>query len=138
MADAQRMSLPRNIANWIESSNYDIKTADHMFATKRYVYVLFMCHLATEKVIKALYEVIHEKIPPKTHNLVALLNAIELDVPEEQLQTIESLNDISIVTRYPEDIRALVKAFKKDRVGDYLNKTKVLFKWFKKDKRLKK
>lgn len=109
-----------------------------MFATKRYVYVLFMCHLATEKVIKALYEVIHEKISPKTHNLVALLNAIELDVPEELLQTIESLNDISLVTRYPEDIRALVKAFKKDRVEDYLNKIKMLLKWFKKDKRLKK
>jgi HEPN domain-containing protein len=108
-----------------------------MFATKRYVYVLFMCHLATEKAIKALYEVIHENIPPKTHNLVALLNAIELDVPEGLLQTIESLNDISIVTRYPEDIRALVRAFKKDRVEDYLNKTKALLKWLKKDKRLK-
>jgi len=54
IADEQRMPLPRNIANWIESSDYDIKTADHMYATKRYVYVLFMCHLATEKVIKAL------------------------------------------------------------------------------------
>jgi HEPN domain-containing protein len=131
------MLLPRNIANWIESSDYDIKTAENMFTTKRYVYVLFMCHLATEKMIKALYEVTHEKIPPKTHNLIALLNTIELDVPEEQLQTIESLNDISIVTRYPEDIRALVKAFKKERVEDYLNKTKRLLKWFKKDKRLK-
>jgi HEPN domain-containing protein len=33
-----------SIANWIKSSNYDIKTAEHMFATGRYVYVLFMCH----------------------------------------------------------------------------------------------
>jgi HEPN domain-containing protein len=137
MVVEQKMLLPRNIANWIESSDYDIKTAENMFTTKRYVYVLFMCHLATEKMIKALYEVTHEKIPPKTHNLIALLNTIELDVPEEQLQTIESLNDISIVTRYPEDIRALVKAFKKERVEDYLNKTKRLLKWFKKDKRLK-
>ena len=30
MADEQRMPLPRNIANWIESSDYDIKTADHI------------------------------------------------------------------------------------------------------------
>jgi HEPN domain-containing protein len=132
------MPLPKNIANWIESSDYDIKTADHMYTTKRYVYVLFMCHLATEKMIKALYEAKQEKIPPKTHNLVALLNEIELDVPEEQLKTIESLNDISVVTRYPEDIRALIKAFKKDRVEDYLKQTKRLLKWFKKDKRLKK
>jgi HEPN domain-containing protein len=101
------MPLHRNITNWIESSNYDIKTADHMYATKRYVYVLFMCHLATEKLIKAIYEATYEKIPPKSHNLVTLLQAIEVDVPEEKLKTIESLNDISVVTRYPEDIRAL-------------------------------
>jgi HEPN domain-containing protein len=67
-----------------------------------------------------------------------LLNKIALAVPEEHLKTIESLNDISIVTRYPEDIKALVKAFKKDRVENYLQKTKRVLKWLKKDERLKK
>jgi len=59
-------------------------------------------------------------------------------LPEEHLKTIEALNDISIVTRYPEDIKALVKAFTKDRVGDYLRKTKKVLKWLKQDERLKK
>jgi HEPN domain-containing protein len=40
--------------NWIESSDYDIKTAEAMFKSKRYLYVVFMCHLATEKMLKAL------------------------------------------------------------------------------------
>jgi HEPN domain-containing protein len=31
-------------------------------------------------------------MPPKTHNLVFLLNKIALNVPEEHLKTIESLN----------------------------------------------
>lgn len=126
------------IANWIKSSNYDIKTAEHMFATGRYVYVLFMCHLSVEKLLKALYEATYEKVPPKTHNLIYLSNAVKLEIPENLLQTIESLNDLSIVTRYPEDINALVKAFKKDRAADYLKKTKELLKWLKKDPRLKK
>ena len=47
-------------------------------------------------------------------------------------------NDISVVTRYPEDMKGLVKAFKKNRVEDYLQKTKRLLKWLKKDGRLKK
>ena len=132
------MSAIKSIANWVKSSNYDINTADHMFETKRYIYVLFMCHLATEKLIKALYEATTKEMPPKTHNLVSLLNKIALDVPDEHLKTIESLNDISIVTRYPEDIEALVKAFNKARAGDYLQKTKRVLKWLKKDERLKK
>jgi HEPN domain-containing protein len=127
-----------SITNWIKSSNYDIKTADHMFKTGRYVYVLFMCHLAVEKLLKALYEVTLKKIPPKTHNLIYLSNAAGIKVPEEHLKTVESLNDLSVVTRYPEDIEALIKSFKKDRVADYLKRTKELLKWLKRDSRLKK
>ena len=97
-----------------------------------------MCHLATEKMIKALYEATTKEIPLKTHNLVSLLGKITLNVPDEHLKTIESLNDISIVTRYPADIKALVKAFNKDRAEDYLQKTKRVLKWLKKDERLKK
>lgn len=102
------------------------------------MYVLFMCHLAVEKLLKALYEAQLKKAPPKTHNLIFLTNEVGLAVPEEHLKTLESLNDISVVTRYPEDIQALVKAFKKDRVEDYLTRTKGLLKWLKRDTRLKK
>ncbi|MBM4135706.1 MAG: HEPN domain-containing protein [Nitrospira sp.] len=71
-----------SITNWIKSSNYDIKTAEHMFMTGRYIYVLFMCHLAVEKLLKALYESISGKVPPKTHNLIYLTKAVNLELPE--------------------------------------------------------
>jgi HEPN domain-containing protein len=127
-----------SVTNWIESSNYDIKTAEHMFETKRYVYVLFMCHLATEKLLKAIFEATLKKPAQKTHNLIQLMNEIGIMVPEDYLKTLSSLNDLSVVTRYPEDMKALVKAFKRERVHDYLTKTKRLLKWLKQDKRLKK
>ncbi|TAN43594.1 MAG: HEPN domain-containing protein [Nitrospirae bacterium] len=92
-----------------------------------------MCHLSAEKLLKGLYAAALKKIPPKTHNLIHLLNATGVELPE----TIESLNALSIVTRYPEDIEAMVKAFKRKKAGDYLQKTKELLKWLKKDKRLR-
>ena len=99
--------------------------------------MLFMCHLSVEKLLKALYEAVLKKIPPKTHNLIYLSKSIGLEIPEKFLRTLESLNDLSIVTRYPEDMDGLVKAFKKERVAEYLNRTKALLKWLKKDERLK-
>ncbi len=108
-----------------------------MLETGRYIYVLFMCHLSVEKLLKALYEAILDKIPPKTHNLIYLSTIIDLKVPENHLKTLESLNDLSIVTRYPEDMDGLIKAFKKKRVEEYLQRTKALLKWLKKDARLK-
>jgi hypothetical protein len=73
----------------------------------------------------------------KTHNHI-LKNEVGLAVPDDHLKTLELLNDISVVTRYPEDIQALVKAFKKGRVEDYLSRTKGLLRWLKRDTRLKK
>jgi HEPN domain-containing protein len=129
--------MNKQVANWIKSSQYDLKTAEHMLKTGRYIYVLFMCHLSVEKLLKGLYEAILKKIAPKTHNLIYLLNATGIELAEQHLETLESLNDLSIVTRYPEDIDAMVKAFKRKKVADYLKKTKEMIKWLKKDKRLK-
>lgn len=128
--------MKKHVSNWIKSSNYDLKTSEHMFKTGRYIYVLFMCHLSVEKLLKGLYEVVLKKVAPKTHNLIYLSKTVGLELPRNHLETLESLNDLSIVTRYPEDIDALIKAFKKERVERYLKKTKELIKWLKKDKRL--
>jgi HEPN domain-containing protein len=127
--------VKKHVSNWIKSSNYDLKTSEHMFKTGRYIYVLFMCHLSVEKLLKGLYEVVLKKVAPKTHNLIYLSKTVGLELPRNHLETLESLNDLSIVTRYPEDIDALIKAFKKERVERYLKKTKELIKWLKKDKR---
>ena len=129
--------MDESIANWVKSSNYDLKTAEYMFKTGRYIYVLFMCHLSAEKLLKGLYEAVLIKMAPKTHNLIYLSNAVSLDLPEDHLETLVSLNDLSIVTRYPEDIDAMVKAFRKNKVEQYLKKTKGLIRWLKKDERLK-
>ena len=126
-----------SILNWIKSSDYDIKTAEHMFKTGRYIYVLFMCHLSVEKLLKGLYEAVLQKVPPKTHNLIYLSNAISLEIPEKYLRVMESLNDLSIVTRYPEDIDELIKSFNKKRVEEYRKRTKELLRWLKRDVRLR-
>ena len=41
--------MRKDTANWIALADYDIETARHMLATERYLYVVFLCHLALEK-----------------------------------------------------------------------------------------
>ena len=38
---------------WTELSEYDMKTAEAMLQSKRYLYVGFMAHQAIEKILKA-------------------------------------------------------------------------------------
>ena len=47
-----------------------------MFKEDRYFYAIFMCHLAIEKALKGLYQLKLEQVPPKTHNLIYLLDSL--------------------------------------------------------------
>ena len=51
------------VTYWTELSDYDIKTAEAMFESKRYLYVGFMAHQAIEKILKA-YFVNIKSTPP--------------------------------------------------------------------------
>jgi HEPN domain-containing protein len=86
-----------------KSAEYDLKTAESMFEAGRYIYVVFMCHLAIEKMLKAIVAQVTKQIPPKTHNLLYLIKLFDLKLPQELFDFISKINNVSIVTRYPED-----------------------------------
>ena len=62
----------KTIKYWLTTAEYDLVTAKSMLKTKRYLYVGFMCHQSIEKVLKAYYVKIKNKVPPYTHNLLFL------------------------------------------------------------------
>jgi HEPN domain-containing protein len=117
---------------WIKQAEYDLKTAGAMFAAKRYIYVIFMCHLAIEKAIKGIYAQATQTLPPKTHNLLALIEKSSLDVPGDLYDFIYRLNGVSIPTRYPEDIGKLKKDYNKKNTQAILEMSEVTLKWLKK------
>ena len=48
-------NIEDNINEWISIDLYDLETAQAMFNTGRYLYVVFMCQQAIEKLLKALF-----------------------------------------------------------------------------------
>lgn len=40
---------------WEEYAQYDLDTSDVMFDTGRYLYTVFMCQQAIEKIVKGIY-----------------------------------------------------------------------------------
>lgn len=65
--------MRKDTANWIALAEYDLETAHHMLTTGRFLYVVFMCHLALEKILKAHVTEITQSIPVKTHDLIYLI-----------------------------------------------------------------
>jgi HEPN domain-containing protein len=114
---------------WILQSNYDFETAEAMFKTGRYVYTVFMCHLSIEKVIKARYVKTLNKVPPKSHNLLWLAEEIKLEFTDNFSKFVFQLNDASLPTRYPQELKVAIKYYSKDVTEQILKKTKELQKW---------
>ena len=116
---------------WILQSDYDYETAVAMFSTARYVYTVFMCHLCIEKIIKAQYVKRRNKVAPKSHNLLWLASEIKLEFPENLYKFVFLLNDASLPTRYPQELKSSIKLYSKDVTEDILKKTKELHQWIK-------
>src|SRR4030042_1554598 len=124
--------------NWIDSSDYDFITADHMLQTERYIYVVFMCHLAIEKLLKAILHEVSGSLPSKTHDLIYLLKMADVRMPDHLSEFIGKINNASVVTRYPEDLSQILSAYPASVARDYFNKAREVLEWLKKDKRLRK
>jgi len=68
----------KDTANWIALADYDIETAHHMLAIERYLYVIFLCHLALEKLLKAHVAEFTQTVPIKTHDLQVISKTMSL------------------------------------------------------------
>jgi len=108
-----------------------------MLKTGRYVYVVFMCHIAIEKLLKAIVAEVTDKTPQKTHNLLYLIKLANLSIPQELFDFIAKINNSSVVTRYPEDFKMLITSYPEEIVREYHENTEKVLKWLRQNEKLK-
>ena len=116
---------------WLKQADYDMDTADAMYDNGRYFYAVFMSHLSIEKALKGLFYKVLEEAPPKTHNLLYLLNKIGKKPGHELEKFIIKLNTASIATRYPDDLAKIQAAYSEEVTKDIIIKSKDILKWIK-------
>ena len=122
-------------ANWLAQVDYDIATAEQMLHAGRYIYVIFMSHMALEKALKALVTEETQKLPPRTHNLIDLAQRAHVVLSQEQQDFLGKINNTSVVVRYPDDLSALVSQYPEAIAQDYLERTRELILWVRQDPR---
>ncbi len=113
-----------DITQWIDLSNYDMETGVAMQKAGRYLYVLFCCQQAVEKRLKALIVKNKQQFPPKTHDLMRLLDLAAIEMTMEQNFFLRKLTNYYIETRYPEEMKELSREGNKELSALYLKRTK--------------
>ncbi len=124
--------MNKNPEEWLKQADYDIITAEIMFDNKRFFYAVFMCHLSVEKALKGLYLERLKEIPPKTHNLVYLVEKIKVPLPENLYDTVFALNRVSVPTRYPDDLQRMLKDYNEERTKKIIDSGIEVLQWLKK------
>lgn len=118
---------------WLEHATYDLKTAEAMLKTGRYLYVAFMCQQAIEKLIKGIIQEKTQTTPPYNHRLVALLEVAGIPADAQQLDFLDLLTRYYINSRYPDHKQKLSKTLNQKTSKLLLEKTREYFQWLKSD-----
>lgn len=97
------MDIQKQTDYWIKSAKDDLITAELLIENNRTLHGLFWCHLTIEKTIKAHVVLATKQVPPKTHNLLWLIEKTGLKLNEEQHNLLGELMVYQLEGRYPEN-----------------------------------
>ena len=125
------MNVDEKVEYWLDIASYDLKTAQAMLKTKRFLYVGFMCHQVIEKALKAYHWGKKREEPDYIHNLIRLCEMSGLNeiLSESQTQLIDTLMPLNIQARYPKDKELLLKQLDHKKCKEIFENTRELFKW---------
>lgn len=123
--------LRQLIVYWQEGSDYDWKTAQGLFRSRRFPYALFLGHLSLEKLLKGLIVKHSGDHAPFTHNLVFLAGKLPVEVSKERVSFLEEINSFNLEARYPDEKKALYKKATKEYTKRILDEIKGVRQWLK-------
>jgi HEPN domain-containing protein len=118
---------------WLDIAEYDIVTAETMFTSGRYLYVVFMCQQSLEKLSKGLYCYYIGDNVPRVHNISFIfnkvLNMLNIEVAEETFVLFDRLVAYYIQGRYPSYKEKISQVVGRSEAKDILKASKEVFNW---------
>ena len=115
---------------WWQQAQGDLETARDNFQTRHYDACAFYSQQAAEKALKALHIHLLRQMPPKTHDLHRLVDA--LPFPPELQKPIRRLNPSYATARYPDAANGVpLEAFDEQIADHHLEDAQRVLQWVK-------
>ena len=127
------MTKEEKYTYWLELAQYDLDTAQTMYAGGRWFYVAFMCQQSLEKLCKGLFNFYIDDNVPRVHNIGSVLARVEASlssaVKPEVYDLADTLSGLYLQNRYPDFSSPSNMNINKSIAEDLLKKTKEAFAW---------
>lgn len=127
------MTKEEKYAYWLDIAKYDLDTAGVMYDSGRWIYVVFMCQQAVEKLIKGLYLLFIDDNIPRTHNIRAIFEEFEDklqdSIPSDKYILFDKLSQYYLNNRYPEYLSKLSSQINETTAKNIITETRETFAW---------
>ena len=127
------MTLQEKYEHWLDIAQYDLETASSMLSGGRWLYVVFMCQQAIEKLSKGLYTLYVDDNIPRVHNIKSIIERFEdklpISIPEDKLDFFDTLSAYYLNNRYPDFLSKLSSQIKEPEATKILTETREVFAW---------
>lgn len=125
--------MKKQIKYWKKSALRTWNVSLSLYKNKHYDACLFFCHLSIEKLLKGLVVKQTKDNPPYIHDLKTLAKIAKVELSEEQNNQLGILTTFNIAGRYSDAKHDFYKKCTKDYTKKYLEITRKLFVWLKKE-----
>jgi HEPN domain-containing protein len=123
-------TMDPGVENWLRLAEHELRAAGAMRDAGQNLYVVFTCHQAAEKALKAALAHQTGAHPPRTHDLVRLAALVGPDcVPAGLTGHLAYLNESFMDVRYPTDLEEAAQRFPMATVLPLIANTEVLLQW---------
>ncbi|MBF0101379.1 MAG: HEPN domain-containing protein [Desulfobacterales bacterium] len=116
---------------WIEEATESFQVTRHLYEKKDYSYSLFFAHLAIEKILKAIYVSRKNEHAPYIHNLHRLAELSDIQLNENQRNSLVKITSFNLESRYPDEKRSFRKKCTEDFTKKEIEEAEEIFKWLK-------
>jgi HEPN domain-containing protein len=118
---------------WHDIAQYDLETAQAMFAAGRWLYVVFLCQQAIEKLCKGLYLLFIDDDVPYIHDINSLItrfaDKLSESIDDDKRLLFAKLSAFYLNNRYPEYKARLSTSLNREEAQNILYESKEAFKW---------
>lgn len=114
---------------WQESATEDMETAEELFRATKFAHSLFFCHLAVEKMLKAVYTKKFDAAPPIMHHLGKLWKRTGVPMGQASDEILSEISTFNVEARYDIFKQQLYKKATKEYTEKFLSVTKELVVW---------
>lgn len=123
--------INRIYTHWLEMSDKDCDTMNHLYQSGDFHWSLFLGHLVLERLLKAFIVKHTNNNAPFTHDLTRLAQTAALHFSSEQLDWLDTITTFNINARYDDYKQAFYKKCTPAFTNEWLLKIKTLQQWIK-------